>query len=99
MGNVMAATPVAGPTSPVVPPPVFVDDKTKVAKEERPTMKNPGTVEDLHKKCKGTMSAFVLADVHAESLSQTSSRWCSKELAWSSTKDSAITSRYRTRST
>lgn len=52
MGNVMAATPVAGPTSPVVAPPVFVDEKPRPPDAE-PVNRNPGTVEDLHKKCKG----------------------------------------------
>jgi len=52
MGNVMAATPVAGPTSPVVPPPVFMDEKPAPPTEPETISRNPGTVEDLHKKCK-----------------------------------------------
>ena len=50
MGNVHAATSHGGPT--LVPPPdadVSENDATNLISAS----KNPGTAEDLHKKCKG----------------------------------------------
>lgn len=53
MGNVQAASAVTGnPTSDfIVPPPIPSEAANQEFKEE-PT-KNPGAMEDLHKRCKG----------------------------------------------
>lgn len=52
MGNVFASSLAQPPMPGAVPPPILPEQPSP-AKETSTADKNPGTIEDLHKKCKG----------------------------------------------
>ncbi|KAI1297243.1 Mitochondrial import receptor subunit TOM40 -like protein 1 [Halotydeus destructor] len=52
MGNVMAASPLAGPAVPMAPPMFDEGSPASSKMAEEPNIGNPGVMEDLHKRCK-----------------------------------------------
>jgi mitochondrial import receptor subunit TOM40 len=52
MGNVLAAQAVSGTSSAAVPPPIDVLSGKPDSSDVPSSTRNPGTVEDLHKRCK-----------------------------------------------
>lgn len=54
MGNVFASS-LAQPPMPGTVPPPNLPEQTGVSKGSSSSDKNPGTIEELHKKCKGKL--------------------------------------------
>lgn len=59
MGNIHAASPATPPPPPApTPPTVTPVDESKKGEEKEGGIENPGTMEDIHKQCKG--KGFIL---------------------------------------
>ena len=60
MGNVFASS-LAQPPMPGTVPPPNLPEQTGVTKDSSNSDRNPGTIEELHKKCKGKL-CFVFTE-------------------------------------